>query len=164
MKTASFFLIIFLCYSAQAQNSTENSGDSSRIIGHVYRVKALPSIALTAGGQLAILIAQKTFSKPEITDQEFDAAQLPASINSINALLAILSAMLPRKLPWEAVGKHECRPHHTPPPTRLAAGPKFRAPSADAIPAASGRSRTACFRWSPCRSPSASTIPSCWVR
>ena len=86
MKKALFFLIIFLSSSALAQEKEINPEDSSRIKGHVYHVNVWGSLGFTVAGQLAILIAQKTFSKPEITAQEFDAAQLPSSVNSINVI------------------------------------------------------------------------------
>jgi len=63
-----------------------SAGDSSRTVGHVYYVNAWTSLTLSIGGELAVLAGQHYFSKPDITNQEFDAAQLPSSINSINAL------------------------------------------------------------------------------
>ncbi|MDP4229578.1 MAG: hypothetical protein Q8916_04135 [Bacteroidota bacterium] len=86
MKTIVLLLAIFFCETVHAQEKTLSHEDSSRIIGHVYHVKAWTSLGLTVGGQVAILLGQKYFYKPEITDQEFDAAQLPSSINSINAI------------------------------------------------------------------------------
>lgn len=106
MKTTLSLLVIFLFSSARAQETEMDSGDSSRIIGHVYHVKAWSSIGLTVAGQLAILIAQKTFSKPDITAQEFDAVQLPSSVNSINAIdrWALRLGNPKTDFTWTAVG------------------------------------------------------------
>ena len=88
MKTAFFFLIIFLFGSAKAQETGMSHEDSARTIGHVYYVKAWTSIGITAAGALAIVAARFSplLGKPEITNQEFDVAQSPASRNSFNAL------------------------------------------------------------------------------
>ena len=83
-----------------------SSGDSSRTIGHMYYVNFWTSAGLTVTGQLGILAAQKLFSKPDITNQEFDAVQLPSSINSINVLdrWALRLGVPKFDYTWTAVG------------------------------------------------------------
>jgi membrane-associated phospholipid phosphatase len=113
MKTTLFLLIIFFYSSSIAQktdtkahNSAPDTEDSSRIIGHVYHVNAWASIGMFTAGELAVGIAQRLFSKPEITNQEFDAAQLPSSINSINVFDRwVLRMNVPTvDYTWTAVG------------------------------------------------------------
>ncbi len=92
--TFLLLFIVFFCSSSQAQsnaqkpvikdNPTKDTEDSSRIIGHVYHVNFWGSLAIGVGGQAALLIAHTSAIKPLITDQEFDAAQSPSSIASIN--------------------------------------------------------------------------------
>jgi hypothetical protein len=87
MKTAITFLTILFFTSAQAQESgAPELSDSSRIVGHVYHVNAWWSLALTVGGELANFAVQHTFSKSDITNAEFDAAQSTSYENSINPL------------------------------------------------------------------------------
>src|SRR5689334_5541160 len=90
MKTLAL-LLIFVYSSVYGQDATRTvvpneKDDSSKVVGHIYHVNAWTSLALSIGGELANLIVQRTFSKPEITNAEFDAAQLPSTENSINPL------------------------------------------------------------------------------
>ncbi len=112
VKTTFFLLTIFLCSTSNPQvpdpapTHKSDSEDSSRIVGHVYHVNAWASIGLFTGGELAVLVAQHYFSKPLITNQEFDAAQLPSSINSINVFDRwVLRMNVPTTdYTWTAVG------------------------------------------------------------
>jgi hypothetical protein len=89
MKTTIFF-IIFICTCAKAQTPVpkdspgRDTEDSSRIIGHVYHVNAWGSIAITAVGEGAVIIAQHLFSKPDITNAEFDVMQTDQAKQSLN--------------------------------------------------------------------------------
>ena len=69
-------------------------------------MNAWASIGLFTGGELAVLAAQHYFSKPLITDQEYDAAQLPSSINSINVFdrWALRMNVSSVDYTWTAVG------------------------------------------------------------
>lgn len=106
MKTTFFLIIIFLFSTVKAQEKAMDPDDSSRINGHMYHVNAWGSIGLTVGGQLGILIAQRYFSKPDITNQEFDAAQLPSNVNSINVVdrWALRLTVPTVDYTWTAVG------------------------------------------------------------
>jgi membrane-associated phospholipid phosphatase len=112
MKNILSFLIIFIFSSSYAQTVSpthkekRDTEDSLRIAGHVYHVNAWASIGMFVGGELAVGVAQRYFSKPDITDQEFDAAQLPSSINSINVFdrWALHLKVPPNNYSWTAVG------------------------------------------------------------
>jgi membrane-associated phospholipid phosphatase len=112
MKTLLSFLIIFFFSSSYAQkpkpsqSEKPDTEDSLRIAGHVYHVNAWASIGMFVGGELAVGVAQRYFSKPDITDQEFDAAQLPSSINSINVFdrWALRLNVPANDYSWTAVG------------------------------------------------------------
>jgi len=93
MKSIFFLLAFFVYTSAQAQkkippvnaaDTVRDTDDSTRIKGHVYHVNFWGSLAIGVGGEAALLIAHTSAIKPPIVDQEFDAAQLPSNIASIN--------------------------------------------------------------------------------
>jgi hypothetical protein len=113
MKTLAILLLILSSSPALSQNPDsvrpappDDSGDSSRVIGHVYHVNAWGSLALSVGGELANLVVQRTFSKPEITNAEFDAAQQASSENAINPLdrWVLHSTASTVDYTWTAVG------------------------------------------------------------
>ena len=86
MKITLSFLLIFLYSSAMAQDSLMSHEDSLRTVGHVYYVNFWKSIATTAIGQTARYLGSKTFTRPAITNAEFDLAQTQTSKDAINPL------------------------------------------------------------------------------